>query len=237
VAQARRTPGLSLFLAAFLVCAACGDLPRDPEGTLERIEGGVMRAGVIESDPFATFVEGEPGGIEPRILERFAEELDADIEWFPGSEEELMGALEKRELDVVVGGLTSTTPWSKMATLTHPYLTTAAIVAGPRDSEALDDIAGVEVSVEEGTEEAGLLEKTDAVVVLVEDIANAEGAVAIENWLLDDLGLVDTGVRLAESDHVMATPFGENAWLVRLERYLLTHEDEIKSLLEEEGRP
>jgi polar amino acid transport system substrate-binding protein len=196
-----------------------------------------MRVGVVESDPFVVSVEGEPGGVEPRILERFAEELHAEIEWFPGSEEDLIGALEKRELDVVIGGLTATSPWSKMATLTHPYLTTATIVAAPADLDALEDIAAVEVSVEEGTEEAGLLEKTDAEVVLVDDIANADGAVAIDNWLVDDLGLADTGVRLAESDHVMATPFGENAWLVRLERFLLQNEDEVKQVLEEEGRP
>lgn len=196
-----------------------------------------MRVGVIESDPFVIFDAVEPGGVEPRILEGFAAELDAEIEWFPGGEEELMGALEKRELDVVIGGLTSTTPWSKMVALTHPYLTTAVVVGAPSAGEAIEDIAGVEVAVEKGTQEAGVLEKTDAEVVLVEDVTEFDGVVVVDNWLLDDLDLVDTGDRLIESDHVMATPFGENAWLVRLERYLLTHEDEIKSILDEEGRP
>jgi hypothetical protein len=35
----------------------------------------------------------------------------------------------------------------------------------------------------------------------------------------------------------MAVKLGENAFLVRLERFLLNREDEIERLLVEEGRP
>jgi hypothetical protein len=35
----------------------------------------------------------------------------------------------------------------------------------------------------------------------------------------------------------MAVKLGENAFLVRLERFLLNREDEIERLLTEEGRP
>jgi hypothetical protein len=35
----------------------------------------------------------------------------------------------------------------------------------------------------------------------------------------------------------MAVPLGENAWMVRLERFLLNRELEIERLLMEEGRP
>jgi polar amino acid transport system substrate-binding protein len=193
-----------------------------------------MRVGIQDSEPWAVLVDGEAHGVEPRILEAFADELDAEIEWVPGSDEDLMGALHQREIDVVVGGITSTSPWVNEVTFTHPYLTTAVIVAAP---ELVEDIAGVEVAVEAGTEEAGLLEMTDARPIAVEDVMQAEGAVVIDNWLLDDLQLVDSGVRLREDDHVMAVQSGENAWIVRLERYLLSHEAEIKSLLEEEGKP
>ena len=196
-----------------------------------------MHVGITDSDPWALYSGGEASGVEPRILERFASELDATIEWIPGTEEDLMAALEQREVDVVIGGLTSTNPWSAKVALTHPYLTTSVVVAVPSDGDIPDDIAGMEVAVERGTEAAGILEKTDAEVVYVDDIADANGAVAVDNWLLDELSLEDTGVTLVETDHVMAMPLGENAWLVRLERYLLTHEDDIKALLEEEGKP
>jgi hypothetical protein len=42
---------------------------------------------------------------------------------------------------------------------------------------------------------------------------------------------------LKKEEHVMAVPFGENAWMVRLERFLLNREDEIRRLVEAEGRP
>lgn len=236
MAQARRVAGVGLLGLIVVVSVGCKDLPRDPEGTLDRIEGGTMRIGIIESDPWTSYDAGEAGGVEARILERFAQELDAEIEWVAGTEADLMSALEVREVDVVIGGLTSTSPWSGKVTLTHPYLTTSVVVAVPTD-DIPEDIAGLDVAVERGTEAAGILEKTDADVVYAPDVARAEGAVAIDNWLLDELSLEDTGVTLIETDHVMAVPLGENAWLVRLERYLLTHEDDIKALLEEEGKP
>ena len=135
----------------------------------------------------------------------------------------------------MIGGLTSTSPWASKVTLTHPYMTTFAGIGVPESDEAEEDIAGVEVAAEAGTDIAGLLGETDAEVVLVDDIASAEGAAAVDGWLFDDLGLHDTGVRLNETDHVMAVPHGENAWLVALERFLLERPDEIETLLDQEG--
>ena len=226
---------LALLLAVPLI--GCG-IPRDPEGTLERVTGGTMRVGVTQAEPWAVLTAGDPtGGVEVRLVEDFAASIDAEIEWVDGSEEELFGALEVRELDLVIGGITSTNPWSANVTFTHPYLTTFATVGVIEQEQATKDIAGMEVAVEASTDLAGLLEKTDAEVVLVDDIAAAEGAAAVESWLLDDLGLHDSGIRLKETDHVMAVTHGENAWLVALERFLLERPDEIEELLDEEGEP
>lgn len=215
--------------------AGCG-IPRDPEVTLERVTGGTMRVGITEADPFTILEGDEPtGGVEVLLVEEFAASIDAEIEWIPGSEEELFGALEVRELDLVVGGFTSTNPWSAKVTFTHPYLTTFATVGVPEQEQQGEDIAGMEVAVEKGTDLAGLLGKTDAEVVLVDDIATADGAAAVENWLLDDLGLYDSDVRLKESDHVMAVQLGENDFLTTLERFLLAREDQIEELLDQEG--
>jgi hypothetical protein len=101
-----------------------------------------------------------------------------------------------------------------------------------------EDIAGLRVAVEDGTEEAGILEdKTDAIAVRVPDVAEVTGsAVAIEEWRLADLDLRDTGVHLSRSKHVMATPMGENAFLVRLERFLIAHQGEVPALLDAQVR-
>ena len=225
---------LAVVLTFFL--AACG-IPRDPEGTLARVSGGVMRVGVTDAPPWVELGDTAPDGIEVRLVEQFAEEIEAEIEWVEGSEQELFGALRFRELDLILGGLTTETPWSAEAAVTHPYLTTATLVAVPQASEATEDIAGLEVGVEANTEIAGLLRRTDARVVEVDDIEDFDGPVAIDNYLTDDLDVVDTGVRLSESDHVLALPMGENDWMTTVEAFLLERPDEIKKLLAELGTP
>jgi polar amino acid transport system substrate-binding protein len=230
----RRCRGLWLTVAVsvLLATSACG-LPRDPEGTLERARGGVLRAGLAVRDPWTRLEDGRPAGIEVELVEAFARHIDADIEWVTGSEADVIEALVVRELDLVVAGLTSTDPWATEVTFTHPYYTSDIRVGAPEPG--VEEIAGLEVAVERGSEAAGVLEKTDAIPVRVDDIAQAEGAAAVENWLLDDLGLVDTGVRLSESDHVMAVASGENAFIVALERFLLARENQIAQLVNELG--
>lgn len=223
---------LAILLVAALAVVGC-DVPRDPEGTLERVTGGTMRVGVSESDPWVVLEGSEPAGVEVEIVKRFAADLGAGIEWHEGTVEELAAALHVRELDLVIAGLTSTAKITSEATLTHPYLTTQVVVAVPPDSEVDEDITGLEVAVEEASEAAGILEKEDVVVRRVPDVLDVEGPIAVESFLVDDLGYDDTGVRLVESDQVMAVPHGENAWLVRLERFLLSNREMLDAILEE----
>ena len=124
-----------LALAAALLTAGC-TFPADPDGTLERVEGGTLRAGVSPSPRMLA---------EVALIERFAGRLRARVDWTRDGEEHLVKRLEAGKLDVVVGGLTKSSPWKQHAALTRPY----------------------------------------------------------------------------DGRHVMAAPLGENAWLVRLERFLL----------------
>ncbi len=217
--------------AVLLMACACG-LPRDPESTLARASGGTITVGVSASDPWVVLGPGGPAGVEVEIVTSFAEEVGAEIEWVEGTVDELAAALHVREVDLLIAGLTSDSKISSEAALTHPYLTTQIVVATP-PGRPLDDVAGFEVSVENASEEAGVLAKTDAVPVRVDDVTKAAGPVVIDSYLVDDLGLVDTGLRLVEDDHVIAVPHGENAWIVRLERFLLDHTQEIDRILEE----
>lgn len=97
--------------ALTLLLSGCGlQVPTDPEGTLERVEGGELRVGLAaDSEREEVLVEG------------FAEELDAAVSWREGGEEQLMTALEDGELDLVIGGLSDQTPWSTHAAITRPY--------------------------------------------------------------------------------------------------------------------
>lgn len=228
----------ALAASALLTSAGC-QFPRDPDGTLERVRDGTMRVGVTESDPWVDLAyPDDPQGVEPTLVRQFADRLNADVEWFDGSEEELMGALKEGQLDLVAGGLTKKTPWKKEAALTRPYLRTRVVVGAPPSASLPDDLEGAVVAFERGSETGGLLErKTDARPVPVDDLRDARGAVATGDWLLDDLDLRATGVELSKHDHVMATPLGENGWLVELERFLLRRTGAIRALLEREHRP
>jgi polar amino acid transport system substrate-binding protein len=219
--------GLALLLAG---CA----LPRDPEGTLERVRGGTLRVGITAAEPW-TRVEGRrPAGVEVELVRGFARGLRAEIEWAQGSETELVEALAERELDLLVGGLARDTPWSKEVALTRPYTTARVLVGVPRSEGAPEGLEGLRVAVERGDPVAGLLEDEGAVPVRVDDLARARGPVAAEAWRLRELGLAPTRFELETAEHVIAAPMGENAFLVRLERHLLAREAAVQRLLDRE---
>jgi polar amino acid transport system substrate-binding protein len=236
-----RTGVKALLLAgvAILLLAGC-QYPRDPDGTLDRVRGGVMRVGAVEADPWV-LIEGEQpsGGAEVELVREFAERLDSRVEWVLGSEEELVGAAKEGQVDLLIGGITNKSRWKKDVAFTRPYAETRTVVGAPPGSSFPDDLAGVEVVVQAGTEEEGLLaQRTDAEVVPVDDLAGARGRpAAVHDFLLDDLELADTGTVLADAKHVMAVRMGENAFLVELERFLLDREGAIRTLLVREGRP
>ena len=222
-------PQLIVALGLLLFGAACAEPPIDPEGTLQRVTGGTIRAGITDNPPW-TIVRDTMEGVEVALIEELAEELDAQVEWTEGSEEELYGALAVGQLDVVVGGFSAQSPYSQHAAFTYPYFTSRIVVVGKFD---LEDIAGVPVAVEAHSEAAGLLAKTDAVVKLVDDVAQGHSYVAIEDWRYDPLAVRETGVVLKKTDHVMAVPLGENGWMVTLEKFLLERASDVPHLLDE----
>lgn len=112
---------LSVFVVA--AAASCG-IPHDPENSLDRIrQSGILRAGFTVHEPWVTSdaMDG-PAGPEVNVVSAFAASLGARVEWRQGSESELFDALERFELDVVVGGLTADNPAGPSLGLTRPYV-------------------------------------------------------------------------------------------------------------------
>ncbi|SDO39501.1 hypothetical protein SAMN04487848_0742 [Microbacterium sp. ru370.1] len=117
----RGVAALALGLAVLLT-AGCGiRIPADPEGTLEAVEGGTLRAGVSPNGDWIRLGDDQPAGTEADALRAFARAHDATVEWTVGSEEALVRGLENGDLDVVAGGLTDETPWTNKAGMTRPY--------------------------------------------------------------------------------------------------------------------
>jgi polar amino acid transport system substrate-binding protein len=210
-------------LGAVLLIAGGCQWPRDSDGTLEDVRGGVLRVGVTASPPWTTVAPGGAvAGAEARLVERLARKLDAKLEWHHGAESALMAALKDRVLDLVIGGLDAKAPWPKHASLTRPYVTTRTVVAVPAGVEEPPELAGVRVAVAAGTAEVAALRAEDAVAVQVAEVTGQEDTpVAVDDWLLGSLRLRATEHELASRDHVWAVPLGENGWQVEVERFLL----------------
>ena len=117
--------GVRVWLAAAALAATasagCGDWPRDPAGTLDRARGGTLRAGAAEAPPWVVrAADGTAAGPEAELIAAFARSIGARVEWRWGSADELLRALERRELDVAAVGLTAATPWQTRVGLTRP---------------------------------------------------------------------------------------------------------------------
>ena len=222
---------LIVWIAA-LALAGC-EYPRDPDGTLDRVEGGTLRVGFVVNEPWVQLPGDEPTGIEPDLVRGLAVELDARIDWTEGSEEELVGALEEGQLDIVIGGITDETLWQEKAAMTRPYVDTEVAIGTSPGSSYPDDFTDTTITVETGDATAGLvLRKTEADVERVQTITDRRDLVATDDFLLRDLRLTNAKT-LQKEKHVMLAPLGENAFLVRLERYLIAGDDRVNRLLEE----
>lgn len=113
---------LALLLLA-LGLASCR-YPQDVEKTLERVQGGVLRVGAVENPPWV-IRKGEAvagTGLEAELVAGLAEELGAELRWHWGTPEELLPALGKFQLDIVIGGLVKGPRIGHGVALTKPYI-------------------------------------------------------------------------------------------------------------------
>lgn len=121
--EPRKWLSLMVFLAVLLAGCTEPDFPRDPDGTLLRATGGQLRVGVSENPPHTEVADdGSVSGDEVDIIEAYAESIDAEIVWSDGAESVLMEQLKLGELDILVGGLASDSPWTTHAAFTRPYV-------------------------------------------------------------------------------------------------------------------
>jgi polar amino acid transport system substrate-binding protein len=221
----------ALAIAVALVTTAC-NLPRDSDGTLDRVRGGTMRVGFVVDTPWVTDSAGEPGGIEPALVRELAHSVGARIAWTRGQQSQLLETLSGRELDLVVGGLDAKSPWKQKVALTRPYYTDTVLVAGSAGAPPPPTVRRLAVAVRQGDPVAVEIRKKNGVPAPVESLAEARGAIAAPTWRLAQLGRTgNQRLELAQTQHVLAAPAGENGWLVRIEQTLHGAQDRVPALL------
>jgi hypothetical protein len=104
----------SRVLMAFLmgsILAGC-DLPRDPEETLETVQGQELRVGVLKF--------GENAGNDRPIVERLAGSLGSKLVYVEGDAHALFEDLKRGHLHLVIGGVPASTPFAKELGLSKP---------------------------------------------------------------------------------------------------------------------
>ena len=229
--MSRCTPILLL-----LLLAAC-NLPRDSDGTLDRVRGGTMRVGVIIDTPWTKDSAGVVGGIEGAMARSLAESLGSRIEWIRAPEGELLAALQHRELDLVIGGLRATSPWKQQVALTRPFYSDTVSVGGAPNGPPPATLDKVPVSLMQGDPAAAMIRKKGGVPRFVPRLDSVKGPVAAPTWRLSQLGRRENpALRLTEDKHVLAAAPGENAFLKRVESMLIGRQAAVPALLRQNGQ-
>ena len=82
--------GVPLLVIALGVSGCGVTVPSDPQGTLDRVRGGVLHAVASISGELVTVDGSQVGGSLAELVEGFAESVDAKVEWLVGSEEDLV---------------------------------------------------------------------------------------------------------------------------------------------------
>ncbi len=109
-----RTP-LCLLLSLILSLSGCS-LPKDPESTSERVQGGTLRIGLLSQRMDAT---------DQAALDAVAEAFSASPDIVDGSVHQLISMLEKGEIDIAIGGIPADTPFGEQVGLSRSYGTVA----------------------------------------------------------------------------------------------------------------
>lgn len=223
---------MGLVLLLLFGCA----FPQDPNRTLDTVRGGILRVGVVDNEPWVKRAGSDQAtGVEVDLVNQLARDLNAEVRWVWGSEQEHMTALENYELDLVIGGLTQSTPWKTHVGLTSSYFTEEFGVGISPALPRLPTIDDQEIAVEIGSATAAYLAEAGAIPVRVLHPDQAGLPVAAADWQLERWGFKSIEIRLHEEKYILALPPGENAWLAYLEEFLAAHQFQIREQLVAEG--
>lgn len=206
------------FLLPFILVVGC-QFPRDVDGTLEKVQNGILKVGVTENPPWVIRTNSGAAGIEPEIILALAETLNAEVHWYWDNETELLQALSERQVDVVIGGLIKESPLKKLVTFTKPYYRNRITVGFPAPHSIPSTLEDVEVAVPVVNQINKTLTSRGAIPKPMETI-NPNMPVAHPEWWLKANGYQVGPWTLLTQKHVMAVSKGENAFLMKLQRHL-----------------
>jgi polar amino acid transport system substrate-binding protein len=193
-----------------------------------------MRVGVIEQPPFASLANGKPSGVETQMVRALAEQMHSNVIWVPGSAPDLLDAVANDQLEIVIGGVSASTPWIKRVAITNGFYTDRLVVAAPPGAGTLRNLDNRRVAVKIGDAAAAYVRDQGGTPVFVRSLDQATGLVAAPEWQLPRLHRSSSGIVLRKLDHVWALPRGENGWLVQVEQFQRKWKPRIGPMLQTE---
>lgn len=225
--RARRAGLLALVLAV----GACG-LPRDPNGTLDRVRGDTLHVGLSEAPPFVVRAgeSDEPLGVEAALVRAFADSLGAAVAWHWGPSTDHAEALSAFELDVGIGGIRAGSSLANEVGATQPYYRGHEAIGAPPGTPPPEDWDGIPIAVPAGDALAARVEAEGAVPVRLGHPARTSGFVAAPDWRLRASGRRPVK-DLGPAEYVVLTPPGENGLIHALDRFLAARESRIRAAL------
>lgn len=192
-----------------LVLAGC-ELPVDASDSYTECSGGTLRVGRLKEDKPAQ-----------QWIEKFARQVEAEIDYYEGTPEQLHRALKEQQLHMVYGELESDSPFLQGVAISKPYHQSFTLVAHkerePEENEWRE--AGLKLS-----------ESTDR---LLARILTGKEPVPNSPFLLLTAdqkqvpGMKATVVG-ETNRYVLALPPGENRLLVEVDKLLWSAVDESK---------
>lgn len=203
---------------------SCG-MPRDPELTLAGIEkGGVLSAGLVREEPALD-------AAHRWLVEQYAARLGVKVEWTEDAQSELLEALRRHHLHLVVGGLQERHFSGWRVALSVPYLRSRLTLGAPPGVALPTEARGVEAVIDPPSDEVRhWLEEHGGKVTA------AGPLIAAEDYRLEARGLSLSEVTLHEEARVVAVAEGENALLRSVDLFIHDHRDRFRATLKENLR-
>ena len=210
---------LILFLLA--VISACKPFPKDANKTLEKAQKKVLKVGLSGYDSTAN-ASRRSVDFEIDLVEGFAKEINAKIEWVKGPQSEIAHLLHYNYLHMAIGGYTSPSPFEKEVSFTKPYMLKAYKVGAAGNQAIPEDIKNKRVMVHCHMA-AFYVQKEGGIPVLSDSLRAGNYLIAASEEDLKKIKVRLSEITLHEEKFVIAVPKGENAFLMRLEKFLDVH--------------
>ncbi|WP_052003189.1 transporter substrate-binding domain-containing protein [Microvirga sp. BSC39] len=219
---------IAAILIGLLATGGCSDFPKDNAETLKQLRAGrEMKVGVAHNPPWTVVADGRIDGVEPALVTQWAQSLGTKARVITGPADDLVEALYRRELDVLVMGLTDKTPHSGQLALSQPYLEVKTHIGVAPGQMPLADWTRQRIAVDpERLDLVAQVRELEAEPVPLNGSGAPAPIMAGYDFELERRGLKPTEDELSTERRVMAVIPGESALLLSLDEFLQAQDKE-----------